>query len=365
MLCLLCFFCERTQILHLHPSFDLALDQFNPNLCSFVLFFLANERFLRLPKWQWWGEMNKLRGCEVYVSYSSNGRAKGNGEKLWGRCTTVNSQQSNKSKTGLGYDSQGVDSQVLENHVNDKYNACEGYLTVSPSYTGNYMPFKLNEHVVSDSKDEDKIETESKQIKHSFAKEKFVKSIEHVKFPRKSVKHPSSRAAISVNTARPTNTAYPRSTVNGAKPSSNVFHKSHLPVRRTCNQRTTPKNSDLKETINTAKETSPSLQIIKRLMVDLLHLEEVQKEVKLLEKGKIKTGKLDFEHVYFVKKLKFNLFSDSQMFHKKNSVLFTKIECLVLSLDFKLLDENQVLLKVPRQNNMSSFDLKNVAPQEV
>ncbi|GKC20386.1 hypothetical protein Tco_1022536 [Tanacetum coccineum] len=47
---------------------------------------------------------------------------------------------------------------------------------------------------------------------------------------------------------------------------------------------------------------------------------------------------------------------------KENSVLFTKTECLVLSPDFKLLDESQVLLKVPRQNNMYSFDLKNVVP---
>ncbi|GJR70348.1 putative ribonuclease H-like domain-containing protein [Tanacetum coccineum] len=39
--------------------------------------------------------------------------------------------------------------------------------------------------------------------------------------------------------------------------------------------------------------------------------------------------------------LKFNLFSVSQMRDKKNSVLFTKTECLVLSLDFKLLDESQ------------------------
>ncbi|GJS29638.1 putative ribonuclease H-like domain-containing protein [Tanacetum coccineum] len=53
---------------------------------------------------------------------------------------------------------------------------------------------------------------------------------------------------------------------------------------------------------------------------------------------------------------------NSQMFDKKNSVLFTKTECLVLSPDFKLLDESQVLLKVPRQNNMYSFDLKNVVP---
>ncbi|GJW84409.1 putative ribonuclease H-like domain-containing protein [Tanacetum coccineum] len=83
---------------------------------------------------------------------------------------------------------------------------------------------------------------------------------------------------------------------------------------------------------------------------------------KITGKGKIRTGKLDFEDVYFVKEIKFNLFSVSQMCDKKNSVLFTETECLVLSPNFKLLDESQVLLKVPRQNNMYSFDLKNVVP---
>ncbi|GJX57568.1 ribonuclease H-like domain-containing protein [Tanacetum coccineum] len=50
------------------------------------------------------------------------------------------------------------------------------------------------------------------------------------------------------------------------------------------------------------------------------------------------------------------------MCDKKNSILFTKTECLVLSPDFKLIDESQVLLRVPRQNNMYCFDLKNVVP---
>nr|GEU98717.1 hypothetical protein [Tanacetum cinerariifolium] len=36
-------------------------------------------------------------------------------------------------------------------------------------------------------------------------------------------------------------------------------------------------------------------------------------------------------------------------------------ECVVLSPDFKLLDESQVLLRVPRKNNMYSVDLKNDA----
>nr|GEU34598.1 hypothetical protein [Tanacetum cinerariifolium] len=69
------------------------------------------------------------------------------------------------------------------------------------------------------------------------------------------------------------------------------------------------------------------------------------KGVKITGKGKIRTGKLDFEDVYFVKKPKFNLFSVSQMCDKKNSVLFTETECLILSPNFKLPDENQVLLK--------------------
>nr|GEW48439.1 copia protein [Tanacetum cinerariifolium] len=77
---------------------------------------------------------------------------------------------------------------------------------------------------------------------------------------------------------------------------------------------------------------------------------------KITVKGKIKTGKLDFKNVYFVRELKFNLFSVSQICDKKNSVLFTDTECIVLSPDFKLIEENQIVLRVPRQNNMYNID---------
>ncbi|GJX34083.1 putative ribonuclease H-like domain-containing protein, partial [Tanacetum coccineum] len=85
---------------------------------------------------------------------------------------------------------------------------------------------------------------------------------------------------------------------------------------------------------------------------------------KITGKGTLKTSKLDFEDVYFVKELQFNLFSVSQMCDKKNSVLFTDTGCFVLSPDFKLADESQVLLKVPRKNNMYSVDMKNIVPKE-
>nr|GEW34936.1 hypothetical protein [Tanacetum cinerariifolium] len=77
-------------------------------------------------------------------------------------------------------------------------------------------------------------------------------------------------------------------------------------------------------------------------------------------KGKIKTGTLDFDDVYFCKELKYNLFSVSKMCDKKNNVLFTDTECLILSSNFKLLDESQVLLRVPRKDNIYSVDLKSV-----
>nr|GFB16352.1 putative ribonuclease H-like domain-containing protein [Tanacetum cinerariifolium] len=47
---------------------------------------------------------------------------------------------------------------------------------------------------------------------------------------------------------------------------------------------------------------------------------------KISRKGKIRTGKLDFDDIYLVKELKFNLFSVLQMCDKKNSVLFTDTE---------------------------------------
>ncbi|GKA06731.1 ribonuclease H-like domain-containing protein [Tanacetum coccineum] len=231
--------------------------------------------------------------------------------------------------------------------------------------------------------------------------------------PVNTAKQGSSRAAVSNSTARYVNTAASRPTVNDAKPNSNVFHKSHSSVKRTIYQRTTPKNNDFKEKVNTTKVNNVTTAGTKVVVSDVQgHEENVVKSSscwiwrltgkdqgifdsgcsrhmtgnksylidyqdidggfvafarspkggKITGKGKIRAVKLDFENVYFVKELKFNIFSVSQMCDKKNSVLFTKTECLILSLNFKLLDESQVLLKVPGQNNMYSYNLKNVVP---
>nr|GEX63173.1 hypothetical protein [Tanacetum cinerariifolium] len=85
---------------------------------------------------------------------------------------------------------------------------------------------------------------------------------------------------------------------------------------------------------------------------------------KITGKGIIKTGKLEFENVYFMKELKYNLFSVSQICDNKNSVLFTDSECIMLGKDFKLKDDTNVLLRTPRQHNMYSIDLNNIVPHK-
>ncbi|GJU55539.1 putative ribonuclease H-like domain-containing protein [Tanacetum coccineum] len=200
--------------------------------------------------------------------------------------------------------------------------------------------------------------------------------------------------AAETSIARKVNMARP--IVNEIRP-RNTFYKSHSPIRRPFNKSTAPKANFTNHKVNTAgdktvsavrgyKETpvKASAALKNKRIVDSgcsrhmtgnkAYLVEYQdynggpvafrgSQGYIAGKGKIKIRKLDFEDVCFVKELHhFNLFSVSQMCDKKNKVLFTNTECLVLSPDFKLLDENQVLLRVPRQNNMYSFNLENIIP---
>ncbi|GJT60748.1 hypothetical protein Tco_1004281 [Tanacetum coccineum] len=61
------------------------------------------------------------------------------------------------------------------------------------------------------------------------------------------------KAAVSVNTARPINTAYTRPIMNSARKASNALNKAHTHVRRPFNKSTTNKNNNLKEKANTVK----------------------------------------------------------------------------------------------------------------
>nr|GEV27098.1 ribonuclease H-like domain-containing protein [Tanacetum cinerariifolium] len=192
---------------------------------------------------------------------------------------------------------------------------------------------------------------------------------------------------VSITAVRPVSAAVPKIKVTRPRLAHLIVTNSKSPIRRHITRSPSPKTSNLppRGTAVQAPVGNPQHALKDKGVIDsgcsrhmtgnmsyLSDFEELNggyisfrgnpKGSKISSKGKFKTGKLDFDDVYFVKELKFKLFSVSQICDKKNSVLFTDTECLVLSPDFKLSDESQVMLRVPRENNMYNVNLKNIIP---
>ncbi|GJW23395.1 hypothetical protein Tco_0034017 [Tanacetum coccineum] len=69
--------------------------------------------------------------------------------------------------------------------------------------------------------------------------------------PVNVAKQSSPRAAASISTVRPVNTAAPKSKVNGALPTTYSYYKAHSPVRRAFNQKSAAKTNHFNEKVNT------------------------------------------------------------------------------------------------------------------
>nr|GEU98149.1 putative ribonuclease H-like domain-containing protein [Tanacetum cinerariifolium] len=190
---------------------------------------------------------------------------------------------------------------------------------------------------------------------------------------------------VPLTAARPVTTAVTKTKVQHQRPTKHGVTKAHSLTRRPINLRPTPTHSNFHQKVTTVKATQGNPQhalkdkgfiesgFSRHITGNIFYLCDFEKinggyvafgvnpkGGKIIGKDKMRLGKLDFDDVYFVKELKFNLFSVSQMCDKKNSVLFTYTEFIFLSSDFKLPDANHVLLRIPRENNMYNVNLKNI-----
>nr|GEU55526.1 hypothetical protein [Tanacetum cinerariifolium] len=289
---------------------------------------------------------------------------------------------------------------VPKNPENDRYKTGERYHDVPPSYTRTFMPPKpdlvftdnpnasetvanvvnvessinktskdmskthrsdspIIEDWISDSEDETKIESVPKQREPSF-----VPPSKHVKTSRESVKkvehhkqaenlrtnnqkfrvrmtHPYSNRnvvstafltrsrLVSFNAARPVPTAVPQSTVKSPRPVKHVVNKAHSPIRRPINHIPATKNSNINKKVTTVKVNKGNPQ-------------QALKDKGVINSGCLRhmTGNISF------------------------LLNFKEINGGMLHLEgiLKVPDENHVLLKVPKENNMYNVDLKNVVP---
>ncbi|GJT53391.1 putative ribonuclease H-like domain-containing protein [Tanacetum coccineum] len=236
-------------------------------------------------------------------------------------------------------------SKLIDCQIVDKCKTGLGYNVVPPPYTGNFMTPKLdlsfsgleevvNEPIVSEP-------TVKKPVVETYeAKAKTDKP----KVARKNFGPPLIKDWISDSEDEAV--LKPKIEKKTVKPSFSKieFVKSKEQVKS--HRKTTVKQGNMSYLTNYEEINGGYLAFGGNL-----------KGGKITDRGTIKTGNLDFENVYFVRELKFDLFSVSQMCDKKNSVLFNDTECIVLSATF------HILLKVPRKNNMYSVDLKNIVPK--
>nr|GEV98765.1 putative ribonuclease H-like domain-containing protein [Tanacetum cinerariifolium] len=317
---------------------------------------------------------------------------------------------------------------VLSYKTSLEYKTGKGYHVVPPSYTGTFMPPKLDlvfndapnasesvanvvnfesntpskdmsktlrpdapiiEDWTFDSKDDTELESVPKQKEPSF-----VPTSEHVKTPRESAKkveHPKKAKNLRTDNQKPVSTAVPQTTMKSPMPVKHVINKAHSPIRRPVNCRPVTKNSNFNKKVTTVKvnkvndvqgnkgnaEKASANWVWKPKCTILDHVFRLTSASMTLKKfdytdalGRSKSVMAwtlkksidDMLHLEGILKveLKFNVFSVSQICDKKNSVFFTDTECVVLSSNYKLPDENHVLLRVLRENNMYNVDLKNV-----
>nr|GEX39210.1 ribonuclease H-like domain-containing protein [Tanacetum cinerariifolium] len=282
-------------------------------------------------------------------------------------------------KTGLGFDNQVLNSQVFD---------CEEVHSHESDHIVPKNPENDSESVANMVNFESSLNKPSKDMSKTLRRDS-------------SIIEDWISDTEDETENEPVPTAVPQSTVKSPRPVKHVVNKAHSPIRRPINHRPATKHNNFNKQVTTikvnevnviqgtkgnAEKASANWQALKdkgvidsgcsRHMTRNISYISDFKEInggyvafgrnpkggKISGKGKIKTGKLDFDDVYFVKELKFNLFSVLQMCDKKNSILFTDTECVVLSSDYKMPAENHVLPRVPRENNMYNADLKNVVP---
>ncbi|GJR89460.1 hypothetical protein Tco_0213471 [Tanacetum coccineum] len=313
----------------------------------------------------------------------------------------LNSQMSTRDKSGLGYGNQiheGVlscekevlesvfDSQssdVEDSLVNDRFVKVKGMHAVPPLMTGIYMPSKSDFRI-----DESKFTYGPKQSKTSEYDAKTsdtascesnssVETLDSVSKP--TVNEPTTVSKSKVWSDAPIIEDY-ESDIDDEYNGMGIGQGENRPVWNNV-QRLNHQNKFVPKavltkisifTVNAATQ-NPSSQAAETSTARKDDLQKALKNKGIVDSGcsRHMTGNkahlVEYQDynggpVAFGELQHFNLFSVLQMCDKKNKVLFIDTECLVLSPDFKLPDENQVLLRVPRQNNMYSFNLENIVP---
>ncbi|GJW02505.1 ribonuclease H-like domain-containing protein [Tanacetum coccineum] len=193
------------------------------------------------------------------------------------------------------------------------------------------------------------------KLTHPHPKRNFVPTAVATKLgqvPVNAAKQNSPRAAASISTARPVNTAAPKSKVNDALPKTYSYFKAHSPVRRAFNQKSAAKTYNLNEKVKTARVNNVTTTGPKAVVSAAVGYGEnaVKSSACWIWRP---TGNV-IDHT--------SKDSGSYMFKRFDYVDPTRGHSQVKIRSLGPQEETKFLIFECRQNNMYSFDLKNVIP---
>nr|GEY68396.1 ribonuclease H-like domain-containing protein [Tanacetum cinerariifolium] len=177
---------------------------------------------------------------------------------------------------------------------------------------------------------------------------------------------------VPLTAARPVTTNVPQTKVQPQRPTKHGVTKAHSPLRRPINLRPSPTHCNFHQKVTIVRPTQ--VNVVQGIQVSyglgsqktltFLFAVHGNPQHALKDKGVIDsrcsrhiTGTIsylsDFEEINGG----YVAFGGNPKGGK-----ITDTECIVLSFDFKLPDDNHVLLRIPKENNMYNVDLKNTVP---
>ncbi|GJU98609.1 putative ribonuclease H-like domain-containing protein [Tanacetum coccineum] len=200
---------------------------------------------------------------------------------------------------------------------------------------------------------------------------------------------------VSLTTARPVNTAQPKTIVNSARPMTNVFNKAHSTVRRPINNKIETKNNNFNKRVNTVSGKNVNTARPKAV-VNAARPKAVLNAIKGNQVNDVKasacwvwkpnTKVIDnvsknnsasiilkrFDYIDARGRCTRQIQGTSPILLTLKKLMEDMLPLEVILKEGKsqteaqsklLTDESHVLLKVPRKDNMYSVDLKNIVPK--
>nr|GEU37117.1 retrovirus-related Pol polyprotein from transposon TNT 1-94 [Tanacetum cinerariifolium] len=167
---------------------------------------------------------------------------------------------------------------------------------------------------------------------------------------------------VSLTAARPVTTAVLQPHVIEPRPAKTVTTKPHSPPRRTINHRPSPPASNFPLKVIAAK--APKVNGVKGVQGNWSNPQHSLKDKGVIDSGcsRYMTGNMSYLSNFEEINGGYVAFGGNRKGGKitGKGKIKTDTECIVLSPEFKPPDENQVLLRVPKENNMHNVDLKNI-----